>query len=115
MISKQERDVLAAWSARRKTAQAHALRARIVLRCADGLDNVEVAEELGVTGQTVGKWRRRFVDRRVEGFLDEPRVGTGRKLSDAAVERVLTRTLESMPEDATHWSTRSLAKCTRPV
>lgn len=110
VVSAEEREVLLAWSARRKTAQAHAVRARIVLRCAEGLDNVEVADELGVTDQTVGKWRRRFVERRVEGLLDEPRAGTGSKLSDVVVEQVLIRTLESMPEDATHWSTRSLAK-----
>jgi transposase len=110
MVSGEEREILLGWVARRRTAQAQALRARIVLRCSEGLDNVEVAEELGVTGQTVCKWRQRFVKRRIAGLLDEPRVGTPRKLSDAAVERVLTMTLESSPRDATHWSTRSLAK-----
>lgn len=110
VLSPEERETLEVWVGRRKSAQAQALRARIVLRCAEGLDNVKVAEQLAVTGQTVGKWRQRFIERRVEGLLDEPRVGTPRKLSDTVVEHALTKTLESMPEDATHWSTRSLAK-----
>ena len=109
-LSAQEREELERWVRRPKSAQALALRARIVLRCADGLANFVVAEELGLTEQTVGKWRRRFVDRRVEGLLDEPRPGAPRRVSDEAVERAVVRTLESKPQDATHWSTRSLAQ-----
>jgi transposase len=86
-----------------------ALRARIVLQCATGALHGVIAEDLDVTIQTVGKWRRRFADARVPGLLDEPRPGAPRKVTDADVERVLTATLESTPRDATHWSTRTLA------
>jgi transposase len=110
VLSAGEREALESWSRRRKTAQATALRARIILRCAGGRSNQEVAGDLGITMQTVGKWRRRFVQRRLEGLLDEPRPGQPRKISDDVVERVITTTLESQPRDATHWSTRSLAK-----
>lgn len=112
LISEEEREVLTSWTRRTKSAQAHALRARIVLRCAEGLANQSVAQELRVTPQTVGKWRQRFVQRRVEGLLDEPRPGTPRKLGDSQVEKVVVRTLESMPVDATHWSVRSMASAT---
>jgi transposase len=111
-ISDEEREVLISWTRRSKSAQAHACRARIILRSSDDLSNDAVAKELRVTPQTVGKWRRRFIERRLEGLLDEPRPGTPRKLGDTEIERVVTRTLESMPEDATHWSTRSLAAAT---
>jgi transposase len=100
------------WTRRRSTAQAIALRARIVLGCADGRDNIDVAEQLGITQQTVGKWRRRFVERRLDGLLDEPRPGAPRRISDRRIEDVIVRTLESKPRDATHWSTRSMAKVT---
>ena len=109
MLTEQERETLEAWSRRPKSAQALALRARIVLLCAAGNSNTEVAAEMRITKQTVGKWRSRFVDKRLDGLLDEPRPGTPRKLSDADVERVLALTLESAPAAATHWSTRSLA------
>jgi transposase len=105
-----ERQSLLDWTRRPKTAQALALRARIVLLCAAGLSNSEVARRLHVTGATVGKWRQRFVPLRLDGLPDEPRPGTTRRLSDAAVERVLARTLETQPQAATHWSTRSLAQ-----
>ena len=105
-----ERQALLDWSRRPNTAQALALRARIVLLCATGLSNTEVARRLHVTGATVCKWRQRFVQLRLDGLLDEPRPGTTRRLSDAAVERVLARTLETQPQAATHWSTRSLAQ-----
>ena len=82
----------------------------MILLCAEGRTNPRVAEQIQVRTQTVGKWRQRFVDRRLDGLLDEPRPGTPRKVSDAEVERVLTMTLESTPQDATHGSTRSLAK-----
>lgn len=112
LMQEGEREVLLSWTRRSKSAQAHALRARIVLRCAEGLTNQAVAEELRVTGQTVGKWRRRFVRQRIAGLLDEPRPGTPRKLADSEVERVIARTLESKPKDATHWSVRSMAEAT---
>jgi transposase len=86
------------------------LRARIVLASADGESNTAIALGAGVTKQTVGKWRTRFLLRRLDGLLDEPRPGAPRKISDAKVERVVTQTLESKPKDATHWSTRALAK-----
>lgn len=109
-LTESEREELERWSRRSKTAQALAQRARIVLGCAAGKTNTVVAAELHLAKATVGKWRRRFMERRVDGLLDEPRPGTPRKVSDAQVERVLTLTLESTPVDATHWSTRSLAQ-----
>src|SRR6266545_830617 len=107
-----ERQGLLEWSRGRKTAQALAWRARIVRLCAERLSNIEVARRVRVTGATVCKWRQRFVLLRLDGLLDEPRPGTPRRLSEAAVERVLARTLESQPQAATHWSTRSLAQAT---
>lgn len=106
----QEQEALENWVRRPKSAQALALRARMILLCAAGRTNTDVAAELKVTKQTVGKWRRRFQEKRLDGLLDEPRPGTPRKLSDQEVERVLARTLETLPADATHWSTRSLAQ-----
>ena len=108
-LTVDEQETLQNWSRRPKSAQALALRARMILKCAEGNTNTAVAGKLGVRIQTVCKWRQRFVDRRLDGLLDEPRPGTPRKVSDAEVERVLTMTLESTPKDATHWSTRSLA------
>jgi len=110
IVAPGERESLVRWARRRKTAQALALRARIVLRCAEGLDNTGVAEELGVTKNTVGRWRRRFVERRLDGLLDEPRPGAPRRIKDQDLERVLIKTLEETPRDATHWSTRSMAR-----
>lgn len=93
------------------TAQALAIRARIVLACADGLSNSEVSRQLGVSLPTVGKWRKRFVADRVEGLSDEPRPGAPRKITDAHVEAVITKTLEERPSHKdSHWSTRSMAK-----
>jgi transposase len=110
LVSPEQREQLESLARRRSTAQALALRARIILACADGGHNTEVAERLGVLRQTVGRWRRRFIQSGVDGLLDEPRPGAPRKISDATVEHVVTLTLESKPTDATHWSTRSLAK-----
>ena len=104
-----ERAELMSLAARRSTAQALALRARIVLGCAEGEQNKAVAARLGVSENTVGKWRRRFAERRLEGLRDEPRSGTPRTLEDARIEAVIVRTLESLPPDATHWSSRSMA------
>jgi transposase len=98
------------WTRRPKTAQALALRARIVLRLADGESSAAVARQARVHIQTVSKWRERFIARGVDGLLDEPRPGQPRKISDAQIETVITRTLESKPPAATHWSTRTMAK-----
>src|SRR5271156_2557589 len=105
-----DRAQLVAWSKRPKTAQALAMRSRIVLLAADGLSNTVIASQLHTMQHTVSKWRRRYLESGLDGLLDEPRPGTSRKLSDRDVERVLALTLESTPADATHWSTRSLAK-----
>ncbi len=110
ILTEEEREQLETWSRRRKTSQALSLRSRIVLGCATMKTNQRVAADLRITGNTVGKWRSRFVAKRLGGLLDEPRLGTPRKVTDANVERVVTLTLESRPEDATHWSTRDLAK-----
>jgi transposase len=109
-VTNEERAALERWARRPKTAQALALRARIVLACAAGTTNTVVAARVRVTRQMVGKWRARFVARRLDGLLDEPRPGTPRRIGDDDVERVLTLTLETLPRDATHWSTRGLAK-----
>src|ERR671916_142170 len=108
-LSAAERAELEGWARRRKTAQALALRARIVLRAAEGLSNTAIADELGVAKHTVGKWRERFAVRRLEGLRDEPRSGAPRTVSDERIAELLVRTLEAAPEDATHWSTRSMA------
>jgi transposase len=109
-LAVEERASLERWARRPKSAQALAQRARIVLACGSGKPNTVVARQLGVTHQTVGKWRQRFLERRLEGLLDEPRPGAPRQVSDAGVERVVRLTLESTPPDATHWSTRAMAK-----
>ena len=108
-VTSEERESLERWTRRPKTGQALAQRARIILESATGKSNTEVARRLRVTNQMVGKWRMRFLEKRLDGLLDEPRPGTPRRLSDEEVERVLTMTLESTPKNATHWSTRSLA------
>ena len=110
VLSDEERSVLLGWSRRRKTAQALALRSRIILACADGGTNGEVAERMGVGRQTVSKWRTRFVDARLEGLSDEPRPGRPRVIGDEQIEALITKTLEEAPTNGdTHWSTRSMA------
>jgi len=109
-LSASEREALVSLTRRGKTAQRLAMRARIVLACSDGLDNKTVAARLRVTPQTVCKWRARFVRDRLAGLHDEPRPGAPRKVSDAQVEDVVIRTLETTPRGATHWSTRDMAK-----
>jgi transposase len=104
-----EREQLESWSRRWTTAHALALRSRIVLLIADGLRTGEVAKRLGVHRNTVAKWRRRFEAERLDGLVDEPRPGRPRTVTDAHVDAVITKTLESAPKDATHWSTRSMA------
>src|SRR5437899_1318594 len=110
MVSAEQRAELERGVRRRSTAQALASRARIILSCAEGGNNKDVASRLGMSRLTVGRWRSRFIRSGVDGLLDEPRPGAPRKISDAAVEKAVTLTLESKPRDATHWSTRSLAK-----
>jgi len=111
-VTPQEKEKLSMLARRPKSAQAIAMRARIVLGCNDGLSNGEVAKRLRITGATVCKWRERFRVERLEGLLDEPRLGAPRSISDARVEEVITKTLESMPGNSTHWSTRLMAKKT---
>ena len=94
---------------RPKTGQAMAMRARIVLGCDEGLSNGAVAKNLRITGATVCKWRERFRKYRLDGLLDEPRVGAPRQITDHQIEAVITKTLESMPANSTHWSTRLMA------
>jgi transposase len=110
VVTGEERKRLEEWTRRPKTAQALAQRARMVLGCAAGNSNTVVAHQLRITKQTVGKWRQRFVERRLDGLLDEPRPGAPRTVGDAQVEGVVRLTLESTPADATHWSTRAMAK-----
>src|SRR3712207_6585965 len=110
VLSAAERVELEALAARRKTAQALALRARIALLAGDGVANKDIAVKLAVDPATVGKWRRRFLADRLEGLRDEPRSGAPRTVDDARIEAVIVRTLESLPDGATHWSSRSMAK-----
>lgn len=112
VLSDDERDTLERWARRHTSAQALALRCRIVLACAEGGSNMVVAERLGVHRMTVGKWRARFVEHRLDGLHDEPRPGGPRSIGDDDVERVIVTTLEQTPRDATHWSTRSMAQAT---
>jgi transposase len=112
ILSDHERDKLATWANRPTSSQRLALRARIVLACADEPSNKAVATRLKVCGATVGTWRARFVARRLDGLVDDPRPGAPRTVTDADVERVVTRTLETKPTNATHWSTRGMAKAT---
>lgn len=109
VLRAEDRPELVRWSARTKSSNGLAQRARMVLRCAAGTPSSTVAAELGVTNATVGKWRARYIARGLDGLLDEPRCGAPRQVSDEAVEAVVTKTLESLPRDATHWSTRAMA------
>ena len=109
-VTAEERERLQEWARRPKTTQALALRSRIVLECAACQPNMVVAGKLGITHQTVGKWRQRFLEQRLDGLLDEPRPGAPRQVSDAQIERVVRMTLERTPADATHWSTRTMAR-----
>jgi transposase len=109
-FSDDERAQLEAWTRRRTSAQALALRSRIVLLAAEGLKNTEIAERLGISRNMAMTWRARFAEQRLDGLLDEPRPGRPRTISDAQVEEVIVKTLETTPRDATHWSTRSMAR-----
>ena len=113
VLSDVERSTLLSWSRRAKTSQALALRSRIVLACAEGTNNQDVAAALRVRPQTVAKWRGRFVRDRLAGLSDEPRPGAARKITDEQVEAVIVKTLEEAPTNHdTHWSTRSMARAT---
>jgi transposase len=109
-LSDGERVQLEAWTRRRTSAQALAQRSRIVLLAAEGLKNTEIAERLGVSRATAAIWRTRFAEHRLDGLLDAPRPGRPRTIADDKVEEVIVRTLETTPKDATHWSTRSMAR-----
>jgi transposase len=108
-LTDDERETLVRWARRAKSSQALAQRCKIVLGCGEGKSNQQVAAELGIWPQTVGKWRRRFAERRLEGLVDEPRPGAPRKVTDEQVEQVVVATLERTPADATHWSRTSMA------
>ncbi len=109
-LTEDERALLEGFTRRRRSAHGLAQRSRIVLEAADGRTNSEIAERLGVSRPTVTRWRRRFAERGVDGLVDEPRPGRPRTITDEHVEEVVVKTLESTPKDATHWSTRSMAK-----
>ena len=110
VLTDEERSKLQEWARRPKTSQRLALRARLVLGCAEGRESRRVARQLRITDQTVCKWRSRFGQSRLEGLADEPRPGAPRKITDAQVEALITRTLEGPPDQATHWSTRGMPK-----
>ncbi|WP_055694300.1 IS630 family transposase [Streptomyces prasinopilosus] len=110
ILSDAERAALEGWVRRRSTPQAWALRCRIILACASGASNKDVAAQLGSTPHAVGRWRKRFVEHRIAGLGDMPRSGGPRTVTDEQVAAVVTKTLESTPKNATHWSTRAMAK-----
>jgi transposase len=110
ILTEEEQQQLVSLAHRARTAAGPARRARIVLACAAGQDNKTVARRLHVSQTTVCKWRARFLESRLAGLYDEPRPGAPRSITDAAVEDVIVRTLETTPRGATHWSTREMAK-----
>jgi transposase len=112
VLGEEERETLERWARRPKSSQALAFRCRIVLAAAEGCSSSEIAAELGCNLSTVGRWRGRFARHGLDGLHDEPRPGRPRTISDQDVERVIVKTLEEQPRDATHWSTRSMAQAT---
>ena len=112
LLTEEEHDRLQSLVHRARSQPLLARRARVVLACAEGLDNKAVARKLRTSLGMVGKWRARFLKARLEGLYDEPRPGAPRKVSDAEVERIVIQTLESTPRGETHWSTRGMAKAT---
>jgi len=109
-LTEEERAALLRLTARARSARALAFRAKIILRCAEGGADTDVAAELRTNRMTVGKWRRRFIDKRLDGLDDEPRPGAARQIGDDEIEAVVTQTLETTPKGRTHWSTRSMAR-----
>jgi transposase len=112
VLTEDEQRELNSLAHRSRSAPVLARRARLVLACAEGSDNATVCRRLRMSPTTVGKWRARFLEKRVAGLFDEPRPGAPRQINDATIEQVIVRTLESKPRGATHWSTRSMAKAT---
>ena len=112
VLDEEQREILERWARRRRSSQALAFRCRVVLAAAAGRSSTEIAAELGCTPSTVGRWRGRFALRGLDGLHDEPRPGKPRSISDDDVERVIVKTLEQLPANATHWSTRSMAAAT---
>jgi transposase len=110
ILTAEEREQLTRWARRAKSSQALALRSKIVLACADGLDNKSVAAHLRCSANTVSKWRRRFVENRLDGLTDEPRPGRPRTIGVDQVEGVIVATLESTPPNATHWTRAKMAE-----
>ena len=109
-ITEEEQGRLESLAHRARSQPVLARRARVVLACAEGLDNKAVAKRLRCSLGMVGKWRARFLEARLEGLYDEPRPGAPRKVSDGEVEKVVIQTLESTPRGQTHWSTRGMAR-----
>ena len=109
-LSEAERSTLERLVRRRKVSRGDAQRAAIVLRAAEGKHNCEIADIVGVTRQTVRTWRERFAEHRLDGLDDEPRCGAPRKIGDDRIEAIVVKTLETKPDNATHWSTRGMAK-----
>ena len=109
-LSEREREKLELMASRPKSSQREALRARVILTCAEGKMNKDVAVKLNITSQTVGKWKERFAADRLDGLVDAPRSGHPRTISDQKVEEILTKTLEGTPKERTHWSRRTMAK-----
>ena len=109
-LSDEDQRILEGYARRRKTSQQVALRARIVLLCAEGVSNMMVAHQLDTTRETVGRWRKRFVEAGLDGLHDEPRPGAPRSIEDEKIEEIVTLTLEETPANATHWSTREMAR-----
>jgi transposase len=109
-LSDDERVRLESWTRRRTSAQALAMRSWVVLLAAEGFNNTQISRRLGIHRNVAGKWRSRFLEQRLDGLVDEPRPGRPRTISDEKVEEVIVRTLETTPKDATHWSTRSMAR-----
>jgi transposase len=110
VLTTEENNELVRLTKRANVNRKLAFRARIVLACASGASNIEVAARLRTSDNTVTKWRKRFVESRLEGLYDEPRVGAPRTISDDDVEAIIVKTLETTPEARTHWSTRKMAK-----